>query len=285
MNSINFGSDIGKPEMIAGVEGVQIPVNIYGEDQPLTPVLMMHGLESHAGWFWQSGEFLVSIGHPTYIIDRRGSGRSAEPRGDCKSYHDILEDIRSVADFVRQKHNCEKVILFGHCFGAIPSVIFSMQNPALIEALVLSTPAIFTHADLNIEEKIKVLSSQFTGSTTMIPTPVGDPMLFTSDEQYLDFIRKDKLKLKTASTRLFWQILNARIYIQTHMKRLTVPVLMTTAGKDEICDNKKNINFFNHIGSLNKTYINYPNAVHILEYSPDKQRFFDDLKNWLDTIN
>lgn len=285
MNSINFSSDIGKPEMITGLEGVQIPVNIYGEDQPFTPVLMMHGLESHAGWFWQSGEFLASTGHPTYIVDRRGSGRSAELRGDCKDYHDILDDIKSVTDFVGQKHHCNKVILFGHCFGAIPSVIFSMQNPAQIEALILSTPAIFTHADLKIEEKIKVISSKLTGKVTMIPTPVGDPMLFTRDEQCLDFILKDKLKLKTASTRLFWQVLNARIYIQAHVKKVTVPVLMTTAGKDEICDNKKNINFFNHIGSLNKTHINYPNAIHILEYSPDRQRFFVDLKNWLDTIN
>lgn len=282
---LNLSPDSAVLSTITGKGNIQIPVRVHGENQSKMPVLMMHGLESHSGWFWQSGEFLAESGYPTYIIDRRGSGRSTEPRGDCRNYRDMLDDIQSVADYAREKHQSERFLLFGHCFGAIPSVIYAMQHPDQLNALVLSTPAIFTLADLHIEEKLHVFGSRITGKKVMIPTPIEDPKMFTRDQHYLEFIHNDTLKLKEATASLFWQVLRSRIYINKHRKQLTVPMLMATAGMDEICDNKKNIDFYNHIGSKNKTHLSYPEAVHIFEFSPEKDKYFGDLKNWLATVN
>ncbi len=284
-NNINITPDQGQLDMLSGNDGVDIPVRAYGITGDKIPVLMMHGLESHSAWFWQSGMFLGGLGHPTYIIDRRGSGRSKEPRGDCKDYADMLADIQSVIKKVTVNRDTKECILFGHCFGAIPTTIFSMLNSDQVKALVLSTPAIFTLADLHLAEKLKVFGSKLTGNTTLIPTPIADHNLFTKEPKYLDFIANDKLKLELVTARFYWEVLRARIYIQKHIKKLTIPLLMATAGMDEICDNYKNMDFFNHIASANKSLLNYPNAVHIFEYSPEKEHFFADLKGWLEIID
>ena len=277
--------DIGLLNEIPNQEGFDIPVRIYGEENKKTPILVMHGLESHSGWFWQTGEQLSSFGHPVYLVDRQGSGRSEAPRGDCKNYHIIVHDIEVVAQYLIEKYHSDKVIVLGHCFGAIPSTIYTMKNPDKVKALILSTPAIFTKADLSIKEKLDVFGSKISGKTIMIDTPIKEHSLFTTDPDYLEFIEEDTLKLSEATARFFFEIAHARIYINTHKKSLVVPVFMATAGKDEICDNVKNVNFFEHIGSEDKTHNNYPGAVHILEYSSEKKQFFGDLEKWLNNLN
>ena len=270
---------------IPNADGFDIPVRIYGEKNTKTPILVMHGLESHSGWFWQSGIALSGMGHPVYLVDRQGSGMSEAPRGDCKNYNVIVHDVETVADYLISQYNHSKVIVLGHCFGAIPSTVFTMKNPEKVEALILSTPAIFTIADLSIDEKLEVFGSKITGKTHMIDTPIKDHKLFTTNPDYLNFIEEDQLKLTEATARFFFEIAHARTYIATHRKKITVPVFMATAGKDGICDNKKNLNFYNHIKSENKTHIDYPEAVHILEYSSEKDKFFGDLENWLNNLN
>ena len=276
--------EVGLLKEIPNSEGFDIPVRIYGEENSKTPILVMHGLESHSGWFWQSGEQLSSFGHPVYLIDRQGSGLSKAPRGDCINYKAIVNDIEFATDYLISKYKKQKVIVLGHCFGAIPSTIYSMTHPDKTEALVLSTPAIFTKADLSIHEKLEVFGSRITGKEVMINTPIEDHSLFTKDPDYLDFIEKDDLKLTQATARFFFEVAHARIYITSHKNTLNVPVFMATAGKDQICDNVKNVNFFEHIGSDDKTHKNYPDAVHILEYSSEKEHFFNDLKNWLNEL-
>lgn len=277
--------EVGLLKEIPNQEGFDIPVRVYGEDNKKTPILVMHGLESHSGWFWQTGEQLSSFGHPVYLVDRQGSGRSEAPRGDCKNYQVIVHDIEVVAEYLMNAYNYQKIIVLGHCFGAIPSTVYTMKNPDKVQALILSTPAIFTKADLSIQEKLEVFGSKISGKTVMIDTPIKEHSLFTTDPDYLDFIEKDTLKLSQATARFFFEIAHARIYINTHKKSLVVPVFMATAGKDEICDNVKNVNFFENIGSPDKTHNNYPEAVHILEYSSEKKQFFSDLEKWLINLN
>src|SRR5262249_2375614 len=63
-------------------------------------VILIHGLQSHAGWFVESraGEQLAAQGLAVYAPDRRGSGCSAGPRGDIASFHEWYSDL---ADVVR----------------------------------------------------------------------------------------------------------------------------------------------------------------------------------------
>src|SRR6188474_2637715 len=54
----------GETAFLPARDGVQIPVRIFGSHGRRRPVLMTHGLESHSGWFVQSGAFMAGLGHP-----------------------------------------------------------------------------------------------------------------------------------------------------------------------------------------------------------------------------
>jgi len=70
-------------EFVPSADGVKLAVRVAGGKGGRTPLIMLHGLQSHSGWFVQSQTFLSGLGFPVYAMDRRGSGLSEGPCGDC----------------------------------------------------------------------------------------------------------------------------------------------------------------------------------------------------------
>src|SRR4051794_21782947 len=81
-------------------------------------VVLVHGLQSHAGWFLDAGVALAARGLAVYAPDRRGSGRSLSARGDIGDYRAWFEDLEEVVRAARADHSEAEVHLVGHCFGA-----------------------------------------------------------------------------------------------------------------------------------------------------------------------
>ncbi len=265
-------------------DGIKIPVRVFGEENSGIPVLMTHGLQSHSGWFVQSAAYIASLGMPVYQIDRRGSGLSEEPRGHADSYLEMVSDILTVAEFAKRRHEAQKVHLLGHCFGAIPSTVFASQYPGILQSLILSTPAIHTKTDVYFDDKIQIMTSELTENYKYIPIHIK-PEQFTKNQQYLRYIEEDSLTLKEVTTSLYFQVALARQDIKKNRKHLSMPVFIGMAAEDTICDNSANVKFFNSIPTQRKTQISYRNAKHIIEFSDDKEIFFNDLKAWFSATN
>ena len=268
---------------ITNTKGIKIPVRVYGEKSRGVPVLMVHGLQSHSGWFVQSAHYIASLGLPVYQIDRRGSGLSSEPRGHADSYDDMIDDILTVAKHAMNRHGADKVHLLGHCFGAIPGTAFACRYPEILQSLILCTPAIYTRTGVYFGEALQIATSELTHKHKYIPIHIK-PEQFTDSEKYLRFIRGDKLTLKQVTTALYFQVPLARHYIKKRTKQITMPVFIGMAGKDTICDNRKNGKFFNEIPSQRKMIVTYESAKHILEFSDDRDIFFTDLAAWFSTM-
>jgi len=240
---------------------------------------MLHGLESHSAWFAQSASHIAGLGYPVYGMERRGSGHSKAPRGVCNDYKDLLSDIDSLADQVLEFHGVEEFHLLGHCFGAIPAAAYACAFPRRLSSLILATPALYTIAGPPFTDKLKVLWAALTGSDLKIPVPL-EAEWFTDQQEYLDFIKHDSLSLREASARLYWETARARRFIHANESNLTMPIFMAMAGRDQICDNLRDRALFDRVPATMKRCHTYPEAVHILEFSNEKQAFFNDLSAW-----
>ena len=261
--------------------GIEIPIRAFGEMHQRTPVILAHGLQSHSGWFVQSGAFVDQCGFPLYAFDRRGSGLSQQPHGDSKSYEEWSEDILTVARWAMKRHGTKTVHVMGHCFGAIPACVFACEHAELVQSLILPTPGIHTHSDVSLRDKLNILFSKLFGRPHDIPVPLSTE-LFTDMPEYQQFIAKDHLKLQFATSSLYWEVPKARRYIGRAEKKLDVPTLMVFAGHDRVCNNAANRRFFDKLGSTDKKLIEYEDAVHIIEFSHERDAFFADLTGWLD---
>ena len=64
------------------------------------PVLYVHGIQSHGGWYVGSSAAMADAGHPVYQVTRRGSGDSPAPRGHARSARQLLEDVAFAVGYV-----------------------------------------------------------------------------------------------------------------------------------------------------------------------------------------
>jgi alpha-beta hydrolase superfamily lysophospholipase len=243
-----------------------------------TPVVLLHGLQSHSAWFTGSLTFLAEQGHPAYAFDRRGSGLSASERGHCGSYRELLAEVGTVIDFAAP--GGEAVHLIGHCHGAIVAAAFACVFPERVASLTLSTPAIFTRVTLPLTDKLKVLWAAATGRTVRVPVPLA-PELFSDIEAFVRFVGEDELAVREATGSLYLETVRARRLVQRNVDALTMPVFLATAGADRICDNARMVELFERMPSPRKRHRSYPNARHILELSADRAAYLDDLGGWL----
>lgn len=256
-----------------------IAVLPYGRSNPGEPVIMLHGLESHSGWFSRSASHIAGLGHPVYAMDRRGSGHSTAPRGWCGDFHELLGDIDALADRVLSEHGAGRFHLLGHCFGAIPATAYACSRPRRLCSLVLATPALYTLAGPPAGDKLKILWAGLSGSRLDIPVPL-EAEWFTDVPEQLEFIRNDPMSLHRASARIYWETAKARRFVHARENALTMPVFMGLAERDRICDNRRDRDFFERIPSPTKRCVEYSDAIHILEFSGRRQEFFSDLEAW-----
>lgn len=260
--------------------GYKIPVRRYGVDRNGDPVVMLHGLQSHSGWFTQSASFISGLGMPVYAMDRYGSGLSDAPKGSSRDLEDALRDIKQVVDHALKTHKKDKVHIVGHCYGALAACAFTLRHEDLIKSLLLSTPAIFTKASPPSADKLKIAWSKITGRNVPIPVPLKPDMMSELDE-YITFAKIDPLALRTADAAFFFDIPRTRSLVSRSAGDLGAPVFMAMSGRDPICVNDKNRRFFEALGSRDKELKTYEKARHILEFSAQRDEFFKDLERWL----
>ncbi len=270
----------GRATTVSPAEGYDIAVRVYGQTGSKTPVVMTHGLQSHSGWFAQSAARMAAQGHPVYAVDRRGSGLSQGPRGDMKAFDEMIDDLLVVADYIAERRGVSDFFLLGHCFGAIPATAFAIRHPDRIEGLILTTPAFYTHTNLPLSQRLRILFSRSGQRDFLLPDPLP-PSEFTELAPFEAFIRSDPLALRAATGDFYFQVHRARKFVRANTAKIEMPVFMAIAGEDPISDNRRNIRFFENLPADDKMMVNYEDARHILEFSPERERFLKDLVFWL----
>ena len=264
---------------IPSSENLKIALRTYGLKNNGVPVILFHGLQSHSGWFTQSSDFIASLGYPVYAVDRPGSGLSDPIKDSQRNLRTFMDTVDTVATYAMSIHKKTQIHLLGHCLGALGAAGYACQRPQRLKSLLMTTSGVFTKTDVLLTDKIKILYSVISGKEMRIPIPLK-PEQFSELDEYVEFIRQDKLSLHETGARFFWFVRQLRIMVKNMEDQLTMPVFMASAANDPICDNTKNKKFFDRLPSQKKVYKKYDRVKHILEFSPQRDKFFKDLKSW-----
>ncbi|MDH7599069.1 MAG: alpha/beta fold hydrolase [Sedimentisphaerales bacterium] len=213
--------------------GPGIPVCLFNPSAPGRPVIVVHGLQSHSGWFAQACRYIAERGHPVYAFDRMGSGLSCHHGGDLRHHADLAREIAKVIDFATSGSLDRRVHLLAHCYGAIPAALFASRHQDMIRSLVLASPAIYTNIYLGIRDRLSIMRSLLAGGTAQIPIPYPIELL-TDQLDYLEFIRSDTLALRSLTSRFLLHVMLARLWLTLGMCILRIPVLVALAGRDRL---------------------------------------------------
>lgn len=249
-----------------------------GQRKDTVPCLIViHGIESHSGWFAEVGEVFGKFGLEVYALDRRGSGLNNGSRGDVTDFQTLIHDID---DFFYEKGLADrKCILTGYCWGAKPVLKFLLGARWNIYKVIFITPGFKTKIRIPFMEKIRWLRAMLFSPATYLDIPIK-PEMFTRDHIYLEKIKSDLLLLKHITPRFFKENLRLERSIRRSVIKVDIPSLLLLAEEDEIIDNSAVIEFMRDIFQ-NLDVISYAGCRHGIFFEPKKDEVMRDIANWI----
>jgi len=262
-------------------DGTELRYRYWKSRRPSAAVIILHGIQSHSGWYEASAGFLFENGLEVAALDRRGSGMNAAGRGDMPGFKALVEDVKTFIEQLRNKRGIDRFHLVGVSWGGKLAAVFSLLCPGLIDSQILMSPGIYSKVDFGIGDRISVLMNYFFRPGKLYPIPIDKPEMFTANPQKLKYIRRDTLGLHHCTARFFLESFRMERLLEKRAEDLMTPTLMMLSGMDAIVDNERLKDFFSRMGAEKKKLEVYENAHHTLEFEEDRMPIFSDILRWI----
>ncbi|MBT3200770.1 MAG: alpha/beta fold hydrolase [Phycisphaerales bacterium] len=244
------------------------------------PVLYLHGIQSHPGWFFASAASLSDAGHDVFQVARRGSGANLVDKGHARSAGQLLDDVQTAIRFVLDRTGAEKVALVGVSWGGkLAAAYCAKRDTSEIASLTLIAPGIAARVDVSLATKIKIASCLLAAPKTLVTIPLDAPELFTDNEPMRQFLRDDKLSLRKASVRFMYASRRLEQMIsRAPQGSIKIPTTLILSDDDQIIDSPSVAEIIRRLTAQNAEIISL-NGKHTLEFEEDPSEFHKTLRN------
>lgn len=245
------------------------------------PILCLHGIQSHGGWFGNSASVLSQVGYTVLMPDRRGSGANGQERGHARSIARLLADGRVCLDRASELAGGGPVHLLGISWGGKWATALAAEFPDRVASLMLSTPGLCSQRNVSAAKRLAIGLCAGVWPRRQFNIPLNEPDLFTDVEHWRGFIANDPLRLRDATARflLVSHLMERRL--PQWLAAVRCPTLLMLAGADRIIDNGRTTALVSHhIPADRLTIRAFPMATHTLEFVADPSEYFDALIQW-----
>jgi alpha-beta hydrolase superfamily lysophospholipase len=274
----------------AASDGYRWKYRLYpAQGPPRAELVLIHGIQSHAGWYEHSCTRFSRAGYRVSFLDRRGAGMNSEARGDAPGgFRRLLDDL---AEFLT---GLPRIAPRGHSVGRLPvflgaiswggklAAALERRHPGLIDGLLLFCPGFAARIRPSLGERLWIILCRLFRPRRRFAIPLTDPELFTANPRWQAFLREDPLRLHKATARLLVESVRLDGYLRFVPKYVHVPVLLLLAEQDRIIHNTKTRAFVERFATPDKQVLEYPGAHHTLEFEIDPERYIGDVLHWLE---
>ena len=243
-------------------------------------VLVVHGLGEHAGRYDPVAQRLNSWGFSVRGYDQYGHGESGGPRGGLTTPGRLLDDLADVADSTRRKLSGRlPLVVLGHSMGGLVAAAFAQAHPAQLDGLVLSSPALATHA--TPLQRMLVRTLPRIAPNLRVGNGL-DTRWLSHDPSVEIAYRADPLVHDRISARLGQFITEGGARIVAAAPGWTVPTLLLYAGDDRLVDPAGSRAFAAAAPKATVSSRCFDGAYHEIFNEADSQAVFETLQRWLD---
>jgi len=241
------------------------------------PVLYVHGIQSHPGWFVGSAQALARAGHEVFQVTRRGSGPARTGRGDAASSGQLLDDVESAVRYVLDQTKAERLSLLGVSWGGKLLAAYALTARSAMASLTLVAPGIVPRVDVSVRTKLAIAAARVCCPGRLFDIPLNDVALFTDNPVMRAYLRGDPHRLHRASARfLVASAVLDRAIARAPAGSLPVPTTLILARRDRIIDNAATRAEMDRL-SGGACEVLELNAAHTIEFEPDVRPFYDSL--------
>jgi len=262
-------------------DGAKLRARWWRQPEPRGLVIIAHGFSEHGGVYQRVADVLGgAIGVDVIAPDFRGHGLSPGRRGVVRAFDDLTRDLQSVVDWSTRERLPGPHFLLGHSNGGQVVLRFMLRQPGSIAAMILSNPALRVAIPIP-PAKLKVGRLLLKWAPWITLRGEVRPHLLTRDPALQEEHRLDRLRHTRMSAPLFFGMVEGGEMLIARAGEIRVPTLLLVGGQDPIIDPAAAREFFDQIGSEDKTMHLYPKMLHEPLRELGREQVFDDMVRWL----
>jgi alpha-beta hydrolase superfamily lysophospholipase len=267
-------------------DGANLHLRVWRAANPAAPTLaLLHGLGAHSGWFNDMANSLNAVGLHVYVPDHRGFGRSGGERGHMRDWRSYPADINALLDEIGRREASSKLFALGHSMGGIfvtyAAAEDAKRSAPRLSGIIAMNPWIKNVTNLSLGNTFAVLFGGMRGSSRHVIYPY-DVSTMTKNPEAQRMLEADTYWVKTQSASFLYQIgLRMRGQVMARAKEVRAPALVVQGEGDVVVSQPATKQYFETLGSDDKTYKTYPDYSHDCEFETDRSALDQDIAAWI----
>ncbi len=246
--------------------------------QPRAVVVIVHGFNSHSGYYQWVGEQLAANGRAVHALDRRGRGQTDGDRFHVDKVEDYVEDVATLVRMAKSNHPGLPVFLLGHSAGGVVACVYTLDHQAEISGLICESFAYEVPAPELALAVLKGLS-HIVPNAHVLKLDNAD---FSRDPKVVEAMNNDPLIANEAQpTETVAALVRADERLKREFSRITLPVLILHGTLDKAAKPSGSQHFYEMAGSSDKTLKLYEGHYHDLLNDIDKEVVMADIEQWI----
>ncbi len=254
-------------------DGYRTSIYVYGPSQrsERLPILYVHGIQSHPGWFVGSCAYLACLGHPIFAVCRRGSGDNVLHRGHAATAGQLLDDVETACRYVLESAAHRRLALVGVSWGGKLLTCYAASQARTVEiaSLTLITPGIVPRVDAGLLAKLSIALALLVAPQRRFEIPLNDVELFTDNPIMQQYLRADRHRLLRATARFLYtsRRLDA-LLSSTSGGAVDIPTTLILSSHDRIIDNTGTRQIVDRL-TAGRAEVKVLEGAHTLEFEQD----------------
>jgi len=252
------------------------------EKEPKALLFIVHGYGEHCSRYEKLANELTKLDILVFSHDHCSHGENTGYFLDIEDYKQFIKDMLQHVNIMKNKYLNLPIFLFGHSMGGALSVIFTCQNPGLIQAAIFSSPMISKPAKFT---KLAVaIGSMFVGIFPRVSVGTLDANQITRDKEQVKRYLDDPLVYTgPVLLRSALELYKITCDVAPYLELVDFPFLVLHGDDDEITDIKGSYSLHEKAKSLDKKMIVFEGSKHEILHEIDEmpEKFINDIKSWL----
>lgn len=242
-------------------------------------MVIVHGLNSHSGYYQSFAEQLTGHNFEVYGIDLVGRGNSEGERYYIEDFQTVVTDIDQLVDIAKKAHPSLPIFLLGHSAGGVFASVYTVQHQDKLKGLISESFAFQVPAPDFALAVLKFLSN-IIPHTRVLQLKNED---FSRDQAVVTTMNTDPLLAgEKQPTKTMQQLILAAAYLKKGMPSIQIPLFIIHGTADKATKPSGSQYFLDHAGSVDKTLKLYEGHYHDMLNDVGKELVVGDILEWLD---
>ena len=252
-------------------------------ESPRAVALIVHGLGEHSGRYQHVAEALAARKIASFAPDHPGHGKTSGHRCFINKFEDFYPALDALRDKIATDYADVPCFIIGHSMGGL------IAGNYLVNQQSKFAGAAFSGAAFEVPEPPSSFAIFINKVLASIVPKLGALQLDASevsrDAEVVRRYQEDPLVHSGKITaRLLVELFSAMQNLQERRSDIKLPLLVMHGEGDVMAAVSGSQNFFDSVGSSDKTLRLYPGLYHEIFNEPEQAQVLGELGDWMDAL-